>query len=231
MELVLSRDRRLYGPDSAVLHHGQRPVRGARPESCLPPTRVVSARNRPRRGGAPDRIRTCDLRLRRPTLYPLSYRRQCGPSSYPTPDGPARGRRHASRAAPRTGHGSLARSVQNLRGDHSAARRNTHVLGWRDHWLDPVDPADPVAYGQPVAGTVRTQFGAPQTVCRASRRPLRRGAFFAAGFANRKGIFHARFPALPLPKPTHGLAISGESLCEQRTHDRSRDPGRSTVWD
>ncbi len=25
--------------------------------------------------GAPDRIRTCDLRLRRPTLYPLSYRR------------------------------------------------------------------------------------------------------------------------------------------------------------
>ena len=30
--------------------------------------------------GAPDRIRTCDLRLRRPTLYPLSYRR--GSRSY-----------------------------------------------------------------------------------------------------------------------------------------------------
>lgn len=28
--------------------------------------------------GAPDRIRTCDLRLRRPTLYPLSYRRAIG---------------------------------------------------------------------------------------------------------------------------------------------------------
>ncbi len=28
--------------------------------------------------GAPDRIRTCDLRLRRPTLYPLSYRRARG---------------------------------------------------------------------------------------------------------------------------------------------------------
>jgi MFS family permease len=28
--------------------------------------------------GAPDRIRTCDLRLRRPTLYPLSYRRANG---------------------------------------------------------------------------------------------------------------------------------------------------------
>lgn len=24
--------------------------------------------------GAPDRVRTCDLRLRKPTLYPLSYR-------------------------------------------------------------------------------------------------------------------------------------------------------------
>jgi hypothetical protein len=37
------------------------------------------ARNGPRPSsggnGAPDRIRTCDLRLRRPTLYPLSYRR------------------------------------------------------------------------------------------------------------------------------------------------------------
>jgi hypothetical protein len=33
-----------------------------------------------KRAGAPDRIRTCDLRLRRPTLYPLSYRRSpsCG---------------------------------------------------------------------------------------------------------------------------------------------------------
>ena len=30
-----------------------------------------------RGSGAPDRIRTCDLRLRRPTLYPLSYRRAC----------------------------------------------------------------------------------------------------------------------------------------------------------
>jgi hypothetical protein len=29
--------------------------------------------------GAPDRIRTCDLRLRRPTLYPLSYRRATRP--------------------------------------------------------------------------------------------------------------------------------------------------------
>ena len=31
--------------------------------------------------GAPDRIRTCDLRLRRPTLYPLSYRRAEAKSS------------------------------------------------------------------------------------------------------------------------------------------------------
>ena len=53
-----------------------------------------------------------------------------------------------------------------------------------------------------------------------SRRPLRRGASIAAGFANRKGIFHERFPALPLPKPTHDLAASGESLCEQHRQDR-----------
>ena len=33
--------------------------------------------------GAPDRIRTCDLRLRRPTLYPLSYRRASRPRATP----------------------------------------------------------------------------------------------------------------------------------------------------
>ncbi len=45
--------------------------------------------------GAPDRIRTCDLRLRRPTLYPLSYRRaggrRCGAASRnSTPSGRSR---------------------------------------------------------------------------------------------------------------------------------------------
>ena len=35
------------------------------------------------RDGAPDRIRTCDLRLRRPTLYPLSYRRPRPPTTGP----------------------------------------------------------------------------------------------------------------------------------------------------
>ena len=40
-----------------------------------------------RRGeaGAPDRIRTCDLRLRRPTLYPLSYRRVAAEASLAIP--------------------------------------------------------------------------------------------------------------------------------------------------
>ena len=52
--------------------------------------------------------------------------------------------------------------------------------------------------------------------------PSEEGPSVAAGFANRKGIFHERFPALPLPKPTHGLAISGESLCEQ--------PQKDTRW-
>ena len=37
----------------------------------------ANPRYRRRKTGAPDRIRTCDLRLRRPTLYPLSYRRAC----------------------------------------------------------------------------------------------------------------------------------------------------------
>ena len=38
---------------------------------------LLPGRGRPQKcvNGAPDRIRTCDLRLRRPTLYPLSYRR------------------------------------------------------------------------------------------------------------------------------------------------------------
>jgi L-rhamnose mutarotase len=40
-----------------------------RPASHRPPTPTSKLI------GAPDRIRTCDLRLRRPTLYPLSYRR------------------------------------------------------------------------------------------------------------------------------------------------------------
>jgi hypothetical protein len=30
-----------------------------------------------------------------------------------------------------------------------------------------------------------------------SKAPAEAGAFIAAGFANHKGIFHARFPALP----------------------------------
>jgi hypothetical protein len=36
---------------------------------------LASTRNRPPRDGAPGRIRTCDHRLRRPMLYPLSYGR------------------------------------------------------------------------------------------------------------------------------------------------------------
>ena len=75
----------------------------------------------------------------------------------------------------------------------------------------------PLSYRRAGAGVY------PQSACAAvsdtRRRPLRRGAFIAAGFANRGGIFHARFPALPLPKPTHDPATSGESLCEQRRQD------------
>ena len=50
-----------------------RPRRRARRDARL----AIRLRNdaAPSCNGAPDRIRTCDLRLRRPTLYPLSYRR------------------------------------------------------------------------------------------------------------------------------------------------------------
>jgi len=48
--------------------------RGRAPD-CLGLRARVGARAPAGCYGAPDRIRTCDLRLRRPTLYPLSYRR------------------------------------------------------------------------------------------------------------------------------------------------------------
>src|ERR1700716_2860847 len=54
-------------------------VAGGRFGSARPHTRALRARTGALAAagcyGAPDRIRTCDLRLRRPTLYPLSYRR------------------------------------------------------------------------------------------------------------------------------------------------------------
>ena len=48
-----------------------------RPMAGVPSDRLITcvADDATQDSGAPDRIRTCDLRLRRPTLYPLSYRR------------------------------------------------------------------------------------------------------------------------------------------------------------
>ena len=46
-----------------------------RPHSVGVRPRIRARTARKGCSGAPDRIRTCDLRLRRPTLYPLSYRR------------------------------------------------------------------------------------------------------------------------------------------------------------
>ena len=95
---------------------------------------------RPRDGqwgcGAPDRIRTCDLRLRRPTLYPLSYRR------------------------------------------HARMRQ-----------------LDVGSDGRRMVRPRATQTGRPRGA--EAKAPAEAGALIAAGFANRKGIFHARFPALP----------------------------------
>ena len=104
---------------------------------------------RSRGSGAPDRIRTCDLRLRRPTLYPLSYRRaiigkrgRCGPEAWYTRDG------------------------RGVTIDPDAGLVHATDQGWF---------------------TPRTK----------SKAPAEAGALIAAGFANRKGIFHARFPVLP----------------------------------
>src|SRR6185503_13782255 len=81
--------------------------------------------------------------------------------------------------------------------------------------------------GRPIGSWRRRLTGASRKVSIAigtgtkGEGPSEEGPSVAAGFANRKGIFHERFPALPLPKPTHGLAISGESLCEQPRKDTS----------
>ena len=68
-------DPRLHGPNrSEGLPRAPR-IRG------VPGLKIRGGRGRARRtsrnesAGAPDRIRSCDLRLRGPTLYPLSYRR------------------------------------------------------------------------------------------------------------------------------------------------------------
>ena len=73
--------RRCRGGEGRAAPRDIRPDRRGRRSDRLSPahtrgdgpwngTRAASGCN-----GAPDRIRTCDLRLRRPTLYPLSYRR------------------------------------------------------------------------------------------------------------------------------------------------------------
>src|SRR6188508_117194 len=55
----------------------------------------------PRKSGAPDRIRTCDLRLRRPTLYPLSYRRARRRWERIVPQGPGHSHRDRRRPPPK----------------------------------------------------------------------------------------------------------------------------------
>ena len=90
-----------------------------------------------RLSGAPDRIRTCDLRLRRPTLYPLSYRR-------------------------------TTNTILDRRGSRSV--NDSRVTA---------SNGSPRSFGQ-------------------DESPAEAGLSIAAGFANRKGIFHARFPEATL---------------------------------
>ena len=69
--------------------------------------------------GAPDRIRTCDLRLRRPTLYPLSYRRAMCVPIRSRPAGGARGS-GAGRIIPRLDRGRAWRQDPGRRWNRTA---------------------------------------------------------------------------------------------------------------
>src|SRR3981081_254551 len=59
---------------------GYRPSPSRNFRGCLPGPILASAKNRyvPDFTGAPDTIRTCDLCLRRATLYPAELRVRCG---------------------------------------------------------------------------------------------------------------------------------------------------------
>lgn len=50
---------------------------------------------------------------------------------------------------------------------------------------------------QTANGPAPASLGGGFAVTGQTKAPAEAGAFIAAGFANRKGIFHARFPALP----------------------------------
>ena len=70
-----------------------------------------------RGSGAPDRIRTCDLRLRRPTLYPLSYRRlpSCGSAIIGRGHGTRAARHRHSSEVKQSSRGVAMRSLQDRR--------------------------------------------------------------------------------------------------------------------
>lgn len=82
---------------------------------------ALAVRPRSVRSGAPGRDRTCNLRLRRPTLYPLSYRRPFRPERHPQTDRPAQ-RTHPNTGALRLTRDPGPRSAQPAPHPWKAAR-------------------------------------------------------------------------------------------------------------
>ncbi len=168
--------------------------------------------------GAPDRIRTCDLRLRRPTLYPLSYRRAglrhraAGPESTTghharlpaTRRAPLPSTAIQATAAP--GHGGVI-PVAMLRPRQrrdDPGRRNVPASHTR---AEEADGREAGVEGEPTPGPVRGR----------SRGPQSRAAVGAAagetGPESRSGSLRSRFDAVPVKNPT-----SGSPSATQRRH-------------
>ena len=107
-------------------------------------------------------------------------------------------------SAERAGNRTLARLARQVHpgtaSDQDPIVGGCHVLGWRDHWTDPADPADPAAHGEPVSRTGITIHGNS----RHRRRPLRRGAFsllpdsLTTGASFTRGFPHYPNPNLPM---------------------------------
>jgi hypothetical protein len=72
---------------------------------------------------------------------------------------------------------------------NGGVRGRVHEARSRSAVFDPSNGRRPIGASCAIRSIYRT---ADKT-----KAPAEAGAFIAAGFANRKGIFHARFPALP----------------------------------
>ena len=127
--------RRAVAPNVAIDDDGFSPPPTVGPYRSLPGTGV-----RRQEDGAPDRIRTCDLWLRRPTLYPTELRAPgwCAPA-----------RTMPAFAARRAGGNARASSMgQAVRGNPHAIRPGLRVRVGQSVRLDDGTVVDRAAGGQ-----------------------------------------------------------------------------------